>query len=376
MKSLALPKADRSLIWAVLLLAGVGVVAVYSAGAYLVQTKLGGDTEGFLFGHLMRLGLALGVMGVVSLIDYRTIARFSKPFLIGALGLLIVVQVVGVATGGAQRWIDLGPVRFQPSDLAKVAVILHVAVLLAKKQDYIGNFQRAFVPLVIWAGATAVLIGMEDLSTAIVLCGALGAMMIVGRVRLLHLLGSALIGVLLATAFLATSPQRAARVESYLGVSIFHNTDAEEVHSSRAEGYQAEQARIAFALGGLTGVGPGKSTQKDYVPASYNDFIFAIIGEEYGLLGASFVLIVFVGVLLRGVLRIARGSPDPLGLFLATGLTMAFALYAFVNAAVATGLFPVTGLPMPLVSYGGTSMIVTGVMLGILLNVSRYADDG
>jgi cell division protein FtsW len=177
----------------------------------------------------------------------------------------------------------------------------------------------------------------------------------------------------LAGAFvlLSLSPNRAARVESYLGVKLFPHTQAEEVFDPQAEGYQARQARIAFARGGLTGVGPGKSVQRDFLPAPYNDFIFAIIAEEYGILGALALLGLFAWLLARGFLRIARHAPDPLGLLLGVGFTTMIVLYGFVHAGVASGLFPVTGLPMPLVSYGGTSMVATGAMIGILLNISR-----
>ena len=372
-KAFAFPPVDKAVVAAVLLLAAVGVVAVYSATAFLAETAGDGDTEQFLFQHLARLALAFGVAAAFSLLDYRRLARFSKLFLLGALALLVAVQVVGVTSGGAVRWLELGPLTFQPSDVAKVALLLHVAVLLAKKQPYVEDFHRAFVPLAVWIGPTLVLIGIENLSTAAILLLAVAIMLFVGRVRLLHLAGTAAVFVVLAGLFLSTSPQRAARLESYLGVGLFGNTDSTEVFDVQGEGYQAEQARIAFALGGLTGVGPGKSVQRDFLPAPYNDFIFAIVAEEYGLLGATALLLVFVYFLLRGYLRIARGAPDPLGLFLATGLTSAVVLYGFVNAAVASGLFPVTGLPMPFVSYGGTSLVATGAMIGILLNISRHA---
>ncbi len=370
---LRLPPSDKGVVAAVLLLAAAGVVAVYSAVAFLAETKAGGDTELFLARHVARLGLALGVAGVCSLVDYRKLARFSKAFMVVALALLAAVQVVGVVTNGAARWLEIGPISFQPSDLAKVALLLHVAVLLARKQEYVTDFYRAFVPLAFWIAPTLLLIGVEDFSTAGILLATVSVMLFVGRVRVLHLTGAALVFVALGALLMASSPQRAARLESFLGVSLFGNTDQEEVFDARAEGYQADQARIAFAMGGLTGVGPGKSVQRDFLPAPYNDFIFAIVGEEYGFLGAVALLLVFVYLLLRGYLRIARGAPDPLGLFLATGLTTAVVLYGFVNAAVASGLFPVTGLPMPFVSYGGTSLVATGAMVGILLNVSRHS---
>ena len=367
------PQTDRAVVWAVLALSAVGVVAVYSAVSFLAETKSGGDTSRFLFRHLFRIGAGLGLAGLFSLVDYRRLARWSKGAIVVSLGLLVVVQLVGVATNGAQRWISLGVVSFQPSDLAKLALIVHVAVLLARKQDYVGDWGRGFVPLMTWIGPTVLLIGMENLSTAAILSLTMGAMLFVGRVRVAHMAVVALVGLVLATGFLMTSPARASRVEAFLGVDLFSNNDDQGVFDRGAEGYQADQAQIAFALGGLTGVGPGKSLQRDFLPAPYNDFIFAIIGEEYGLVGGVLLLLVFVWILGRGFLRIAKNAPDPLGLFLATGLTTSVVLYGFVNAGVAVGLLPVTGLPMPFVSYGGTSLLATGAMVGILLNVSRYA---
>jgi cell division protein FtsW len=366
------PQTDRAVVWAVLALSAVGVVAVYSAVSFLAETKSGGDTERFLFRHLVRIVMGLGVAGALSLVDYRKLARWSKPALAVAIGLLVAVQVVGAATNGAQRWIEIGPVSFQPSDVAKVALILHVAVLLARKQDYIGDWSRGFVPLLVWIAPTVLLIGMENLSTAAILSLTLGAMLFIGRVRVAHMAVVALAGLILGVGFLMTSPARASRVEAFVGVDLFANNDDAAVFDASAEGYQADQSRIAFALGGLTGVGPGKSLQRDFLPAPYNDFIFAIVAEEYGLVGATALLMIFVWILGRGFLRIAKGAPDPLGLFLATGLTTGVVLYGFVNAGVAVGLLPVTGLPMPFVSYGGTSLLATGAMVGILLNISRH----
>jgi cell division protein FtsW len=363
--------ADKYVIWVVLGLCAVGIVAVYSAITFLAETKAGGNTEAFLWRHLVRVGLAIGVMGAVSWIDYRTLARFSKIALVGAIGLLLAVQIVGVAAGGAERWLRIGSFGFQPSDLAKVALVTYVAVLLAQKQPYIKSFTRSFLPLVFWILLTVALIGLEDLSTAAVVLAATLLMCFVGRVSTVQLGGLTLIGAGLAVLLLMGSPNRAARVEAYLGVDLFPNTPSEHVFDVQGEGYQAHQARIAIAMGGLTGVGPGKSVQRDFLPAPYNDFIFAIIAEEYGIIGALGLLLVFSVLLFRGFLRIARHAPDPLGLFVGVGFTAMIALYGFIHAGVASGLLPVTGLPMPLVSYGGTSMVTTGFMLGVLLNISR-----
>lgn len=362
---------DKYVLWGVLALSAVGVVAVYSAISFLAETKAGGDTERFLLRHVIRLGLALGAMAVFTLVNYRTLARWSRVLLIGSLILLVLVKLFGVTYGGATRALEVGPVRFQPSDLAKVALILYVGVLLAKKQAYIESFSRAFVPICVWIFVSVALIGMEDLSTAALVLVAVMVMAFIGRVRPLQLGTLTAAGVLCAYLLLLSSPGRAARIEAYLGIKLFPNTSTEEVFSAQAEGYQARQARIAFAMGGMTGRGPGKSIQRDFLPAPYNDFIFAIIAEEYGLVGAFGLLVLFVLLLFRGFLRIARSAPDPLGLFLGVGFTAMVALFGFVHAGVACGLLPVTGLPMPFVSYGGTSMVATGVMVGVLLNISR-----
>lgn len=372
LKRLTARPADKYVIWCVLLLSAVGVVAVYSAIAFLAEAKADGDTEQFLMQHVLRVGLAIGAMCVFSLVNYRKLAGLSRVGLLVSLGLLVAVQVVGVVSGGAARWLQIGSFGFQPSDLAKVALLIYLAVLLAKKQEYIKSFSRAFAPIFFWVLLTVGLIGMENLSTAALVLGVAMLTCFVGRVNVLHLAGLTAVGACLALLMLMNSPGRAARVEAYLGMKLFAHTDAEEVFDRQAEGYQAQQARIAFAMGGLTGVGPGKSIQRDFLPAPYNDFIFAIIAEEYGIVGALVLLAVFVVLLFRGFLRIARHAPDPLGLLMGVGLTAMVALYGFVHAGVACGLLPVTGLPMPFVSYGGTSMVVTGAMIGILLNISRH----
>ena len=367
------PPADKYVVWVVLALSATGVVAVYSAITYLAEVRAGVGPEQFLLQHLLRVGIALGVMGGVSLIDYRTLARYSRLALIGALGLLVAVKVMGLFTEGADRWLRIAGVGFQPSDVAQVALVFYVAVLLVQKQDYVKSFGRAFLPILVWVFATVVLIGIDNLSTAALLLGVVMLMCFVGRVSFFQLVGLGLMGAVLGFALVVNSPARAARVEAYVGMDLFDNTDTEQVMDRQGERYQAQQARMAFALGGLTGVGPGKSTQRDFLPAPYNDFIFAIIAEEYGILGALLLLSGFCLLLFRGYLRIARDAPDPLGLLLGVGFTTLIVTYGFVHAGVSCGLLPVTGLPMPFVSYGGTSLLANGAMVGVLLNISRQS---
>lgn len=363
--------ADKVILWMVILLAAGGVVAVYSAIAFLAATKADGDTERYLFRHVSKLVVSLVLLGLFSVIDYHKVARYSRYALLGSLVLLVAVRVVGTTTGGATRWLTLGGVGFQPSDLARVSLVVFLASLLASKQAYIRDFSRGFAPVLLWMLLTTVLIGVENLSTAAVTLLVVSLMCFVGRVRIPHLVGVASAGALLAYLMLLGSPGRAARIEAYTGLKLFPNTDAAEVFSDDAEGYQARQARIAFAMGGLTGTGPGKSVQRDFLPAPYNDFIFAIVAEEYGMVGAFVLLAALTAILLRGYLYVARPAPDPLGLLLAVGITTMIVVYGFVHAGVASGLLPVTGLPMPFVSYGGTSMITNGIAAGILLNISR-----
>ncbi|MEM1094433.1 MAG: putative peptidoglycan glycosyltransferase FtsW [Bacteroidota bacterium] len=362
---------DRYVFLAVLGLAAVGVVAVYSAASYFADQYMSGNATGFMLKHAVRAGIALGAVFIFSRVDYHWLSKWSRIFLIGSLGLMILVQLIGVTQWGATRWLRFGGMGFQPSDFTKIALILYIAQLLAKKQDYIKSFSHSFVPLFLWILGTVALIGISDLSTAALVFVSVVAMCFIGRVNFFHLSGLGAVCVSLALMLLLASPNRAARVEAYLGVKIFPHTSAEQVFNAQDEGYQARQARIAVAMGGLTGVGLGKSTQRDFLPAPYNDFIFAIIAEEYGLLGALLLLGLFLVLLFRGFLRIARHARDPMGLFLAVGITTMVALYGLIHAGVSTGVLPVTGLPMPFVSYGGTSMLATGIMIGILLNISR-----
>ena len=370
-KKAVLPPPDRYLIWIVMTLAAIGIVAVYSAVAFLAETKADGHTERFLFRHMAYVVLSLGAMIGFSRIDYRTLVQYSRVALVITSLLLLLVQFVGITSGGAQRALRVGLLSFQPAELAKVALLLYVSLLIAKKQTYIHSFSRAFTPLFFWILSTVVLIGIEDLSTASMVLLAAIVMCFVGRVHIAQLSGLGVLMVLLAALFLLTSPARMARLEQYVGKNIVNTEQTSD--TVNGDPYQAQQARIAFAMGGLTGRGPGKSTQRDFLPAPYNDFIFAIIAEEYGLLGAAGLLVLFATFLLRGYLSIARRAPDPLGLILAIGLTSIICLYGFVHAAVACGLLPVTGLPMPFVSYGGSSMLANGIMVGILLNISRHA---
>lgn len=359
--------SDRILLVAVVVLMIFGVLAVYSSIAYFADAK--GTTAGSLVtGHMFKLGIAFVVMLIASKLDYHIVARYSRIALVISWLLLIAVMIYGDVIFGARRSLSVGAFSFQPSSLASVALLIHVAVLLREKQDYIKDFQRAFLPILFWVVITCGLIGLEDFSSAALLLTISMILMFIGRISVLHLGALVLIGALGAGTLVSTSAERQSRLQEYAEQVI--NINSEELVPGN--GYQAQQAYIAIAQGNIFGVGIGKSTQRDFLPAPYNDFIFAIIAEEYGIIGSGLIILLFTLILYRGIAVIARNAEDSLGTLMATACTLVVVLFGYVNAAVASGLLPVTGLPMPFVSYGGTSMLFTGLMVGILLNISKH----
>ena len=366
---LEVPKkgSDQFLFVTIIMLMVFGSLAVFSSIAFFAQTH--GTTAGTLVtSHILKMGIAFLVMVFFSKVNYSVLARFSRLAMILSWILLIAVIFYGEFQFGARRSLSVGIISFQPSSFAAISLIIHVAVLLHEKQEYIKDLKRAFLPILFWITITCSLIAVEDFSSAAVLMSICLLMMFVGRISAPQLFGLILIGLIGGASFVMTSEQRQSRITQYVA-------QVTELNNSRFEstsGYQAQQAHIAIAQGQLFGVGVGKSTQRDFLPAPYNDFIFAIIAEEYGLIGSAAVIFLFTLILYRGIAVVARLAPDVLGTLMALGATLMITLYGFVNAAVATGLFPVTGLPMPFISYGGTSMLFSGMMMGILLNISKY----
>jgi cell division protein FtsW len=278
-------------------------------------------------------------------------------------------MIFGNEVYGARRWLNIGGFSFQPASFASLALLIHISVLLDEKQEYIKDFKRAFLPIMFWVVITCGLIGIEDFSSAAVLMGLSLLVMFIGRVSTLQLGALMLIGVMGAGLLIWQSPERQSRVDQYIN----QITDINSEEFNIEEGYQAQQAHIAIAQGQIFGVGMGKSTQRDFLPAPYNDFIFAIIAEEYGLVGSVSLIILFTVILFRGIAKIAKNAPDVIGMLMAVGCTLTIVLYGFINAGVASGLLPVTGLPMPFVSYGGTSILFAGLMIGILMNISKHS---
>lgn len=361
--------SDRWILVGVIALAIFGLLAVFSSTAYFAELK-NTTAQAMLVSHLFKVIIALFVLVFFSKIEYRLVLRLALPMLFLSWILLIIVALYGTEVWGARRFINVAGFSFQPSSLAIVALLAHLIWMIEKKaeQHTLHSFQGTFVPMMVYVTITCALIGIEDFSSAGLLMLLSMMVMFMGGVNKLQIGALVLIGIIGGTALISSSTARMSRVTNYIEQVVHINSDRLEGGS----GYQSQQAYIAIARGQLTGVGMGKSAQRDFLPAPYNDFIYAIIAEEYGLIGASLILILYTLILIRGVVYVARHAQTTSGALLATTFTITFVMYGYVNAAVATGLFPVTGLPMPFVSYGGTSMLFSGLMIGVVLNISKY----
>jgi cell division protein FtsW len=354
-------KGDPVIWYIVAALSLISILVVYSATQSLAFKYLEGDTEYYLLKHARLVLLALLVMWIAHRIDYRYYARLSLFALWLSVPLLLIAQLYGTSINEASRWITIPFINqsFQPSDLAKLALISRLAAMLSKRQHRIEDIHEGLLPMLFWVGLICGLIGLSNFSNALILFMTSLLIMFIGRVPLRYFFTVLLIGAI--ALFIALSfGERAAtvksRIESYL--------NKEEVP------FQAEQSYIAIATGGLTGKGPGNSTQRNILPNPFSDFIFAIIVEEYGLVGGAFVVFLYLGLLYRGMMILSR-SHRAFGGLLAAGLSFSLVVQAMANMAVAVGLVPITGLPLPLISMGGTSLLFTGLAIGIILSVSR-----
>jgi len=307
--------------------------------------------------------MGLLAMWLCHRIDYRYYNRLSRFALIASALLLLFALKFGATINEASRWIVIPFVNqsFQPSDLAKLALIINMASMLSKRQNSLHEFQRAVVPMMVWTGVICGLIAMSDWSGGLVLFLTCALLMFIGRVPLKQLGTMFVIGLVVGT-FAFAFGQRGNTVSSRL--KSFSATEAEGVH------FHTAQANIAIALGGFSGVGVGKSMQRNFLPNPFSDFIFAIIVEEYGMFGAILIMALYLALLYRGMLVVARAK-GVFGSLLAGGIIFSLMLQVVIHMAVNVGLLPVTGLPLPLLSMGGTSLLFTGMSFGILLSVSR-----
>ena len=364
-------------IWMVVFMLSIfGVLAVYSSTGTLAYAKKSGNTEYYLIKQGIMISLGLFIMWLSHLLDYRYYSRLSQIFLLIAIPLLFYTLVFGSSVNEARRWFTLPLIglSFQTSDLAKLALIMYIARFLSKRQDKISDNKKTLIPIVASIIIVCGLIAPANLSTAMVLFLTCMVLLFIGRIPLKSLLGLTGLAVLffgIMLAVIMTMPGQGrvqtwkARIESFME-SFKESPDKKDNGGS----YQNQQAKIAIANGKIFGVGPGKSTQRNFLPSPYADFIFAIILEEYGMIGGLFLIFLYLLFLFRCI-RIVIKSPKAFGALLAVGLSFSLVIQAFINMGVAVNIFPVTGLPLPLLTMGGTSTIFTSLAFGIILSVSR-----
>jgi cell division protein FtsW len=340
------------------------IAFVYSASASFAGMRMG-STEKLFLNHCLRIGIAFVLMIAVTKVDYHHLREYSKPIMVAAIGCLIYVLIMGDKVKGASRWITFGFIRFQPSELAKFALIIHLAWMLSKRSRDVSERLKGMIAPLSWTLGICGLIALQpNMSTSLVIFFLSFMMIILSGARMRYVLIIGGIGLVVGAIATLGASYRVQRLLAFIDDSS---------GPMNAVKYQSYQALIAFGNGGVFGVGPGRSQQREgFLPEPYGDFIFSIVGEEYGYVGVLAILSVFAVLLVRGV-RIARRAPDDFGYYLACGITLTLACYAFVNAGVNCGLLPTTGLPMPFISYGGTSVIFSAMAVGVLLNISKQA---
>ena len=379
-------QGDR-VIWAlVLLLALVSLLVVYSATGLLAYKKNKGNTEEYLFRQFGVIAVGLCVIYFSHQVNYTIYSRVAKILFLLCIPLLIYTLFFGVRLNEGSRWIRLPIINltFQTSDLAKLALFMYLSRLLSKKQQVIKDFKAGFLPAVLPIAIICVLIAPANLSTAL-LTAATGMMLLfIGRVRIAHLLKTIGLAslpvvflVVVAVSYYDTKESRGRDLPEWAEIGRMPTWIKRiqqfiypQKELNRDENYQINQAKIAIAQGGILGRGPGNSEQRNFLPHPYSDFIYAIIIEEYGMIGGALIVFLYLLLLFRSI-RIFRQCPYAFGAFLALGLSFTLVIQALVNMAVAVNLFPVTGVTLPLVSMGGSSFLFTCLSIGIILSVAR-----
>lgn len=352
----------RVMLVIVAALVGIGIVAVYSASA-MASTVTYGSSARFITSHLLAIGCGL-ILGVGCLMmPYESLPRAARWALLVSLLLLVLVAVFGQEVSGARRWFRIGRWSLQPSELAQLSLVLYLADLLARRAHALHRFQHGVLPPLIVTGIVAGLVLIQpDLGTAMTM-GAMALLLLwVARARWQHLAAVAAVAVVAVIALVAGAEYRRQRILAFLHPWA----------DPQGSGYQILQSYVALAGGGLVGAGVGESLQKlFFLPSAHTDFIFAILGEELGLIGTTAVLVLFALLLACGF-RIAMAARDLFSKYLVVGLVGMIGLEAMINIAVVTGLLPTKGLPLPFISYGGTSMIINLIACALILSASRH----
>lgn len=361
--------ADKNLqgdkvIWAVVFaLSLISILVVYSSIGSLAYKRTV-SPESYLIKHTFTVFVGLAAMWLAHKVDYRYYSKLSKIALWISIPLLVYTFTNGVSINDASRWIAIPIIgSFQPSDFASLALIINLASMLSKRQQNIDDIKESLIPILIWCGVICGLIALTNLSTAVLLLATCFLIMFIGRVPVKYLAMLMMVGILagaVAIKFGVRGETAKNRIMSFI--------EGKELP------FQAKHARIAVATGGVFGKGPGNSDQRNILPHPYSDFVYAIVIEEYGMIGGFVVLVLYLILLHRGM-KAAYNSERAFAGLLSAGLSFDLVCQAMVNMGVVVGLGPITGQPLPLISMGGTSMVFTGLAVGIILSVSRGERD-
>lgn len=362
---------DRYIWLVVIFLSIISMLAVYSSTGSLAFKYRGGNMEYYLIRQFGMILLGIFLMYVAHKINYTYYSRFAQLLLFISVPLLFITLIFGMEINDARRWLTIPVVNisFQTSDLAKLSLIMYIARALAKNQGNIKDFKSGFLPVMLPALVVCGLIAPSNLSTASILFATCLLLMFIGRVNMKYIAIMALSGIALLAIIIVIAELTSfhARVDTWL-------SRLQGFFGDGAEAYQVQQSKIAIANGGIFGVGPGNSTQRNFLPSPYSDFIYAIIVEEYGIIGAISLVLLYLFFLLRCIKLFVK-CPGAFGAFLAVGLSFGLVVQALVNMAVVVHLLPTTGVTLPFVSMGGTSLWFTSVAIGIILSVSRNVEE-
>ena len=352
---------DNGVYVAVILLVMIGLLLVFTSSSYYALYEQG-DLYFFIKKQAIWAGIGLCFMSFFARVDYHFLRKLTWPLAIGTFGLLVLVLAIGKEINGAKRWIEVGGLSIQPSEIAKYAVVFilaHVIVKMGREIKTIGK--GIFMPLAIGASFAVLVLLEKNLSITVVIALVTYFMIMVGGANLRVLIGLIPVGVAAGFGLIIIEPYRLARLTTFL------NPWADQSDS----GYQLVHSLMAIGSGGVIGQGLGNSMQKAlYMPEPHNDFIFAILAEEFGLLGCIFVIGLFVFLIISSI-KVAMQAKDVYGRLLATGITLVIAIQAIINISVVTGSIPVTGVPLPFISTGGTSLLINLVAMGVLLNIAK-----
>lgn len=353
---------DYGIFYVIILLLAIGVVMVYSASSYFAMYKNSNSAHYFIRQSIFAI-LGIIAMTFMMAYDYHKLKKFIN-ILLGVTFIALCAVFAFPGVNGAQRWIQLGPLSFQPSELAKYVIVLYMAISLDKHGEKVKNlFHGPIKHLAFAAVFAAVILAEPNMSIASVIMIVTFIMLFVSGMQYKHIFGFGAMGIVGAVGLILSAPYRLKRATNFLN----------PWEDAAGAGYQLIQSFYALGSGGITGLGLGQSRQKTlYMPEPHNDFIFAIIGEELGLIGCLTIMVLFAIFIWRGI-KIAMNAPDTFGMLLAIGITSIIAVQAIINIAVVTGSMPVTGVPLPFISSGGTSLSINLIGMGVLLNISRQS---